>query len=179
MSQLYLTFPIWDAVRPELSWTHYRLLIKVQDIKARTYYLTEAIEQHWSSRKLDRNITTLYYNRLVSSQIPQPVVEEMQEKTKRFDNDKFEFIKNPFVLEFLNLPSNLSYKEKEVEQGIIKHLQSFLLEMGKGFAFVAQQKLIRTETSDFYIDLVFYNYILKCFVIIDIKNDKMTHQDIG
>lgn len=171
--QFYLTFPIRDTVRPELSWSHYRLLIRVENETARKYYLNESISQHWSTRKLDRNISSQFFQRMLSSQ------EVTQELPQEGMVDHRDFIKNPYVLEFLDLPANLTHKKKEIEKAIITHLQSFLLELGKGFAFVAQQKLIRTETSDFFIDLVFYNYLLKCFVIIDIKSSKLTHQDIG
>lgn len=171
--QFYLTFPIRDTVRPELSWSHYRLLIRVENETEREYYLNESISQHWSTRKLDRNISSQFFQRMLSSQ------DTTQSIEKEGIIDNRDFIKNPYILEFLNLPANLTHKEKEIEKAIINHLQSFLLELGKGFAFVAQQKLIRTETSDFFIDLVFYNYLLKCFVIIDIKSSKLTHQDIG
>lgn len=133
----------------------------------------------WSYRTLDRNISTLYYRRLLASQIKEPVVKEMQEKTAAFQNDKLEFIKNPSVLEFLGLPSSKGYTENTLEQAIIDQMQNFLLELGKGFSFVARQQHIKTETQDFYIDLVFYNYILKCFVIIELKTHELTHQDIG
>lgn len=171
--QFFLTFPIRDAVRPELSWSHYRSLIRVENEAARMYYLKEAIAQHWSTRKLDRNISSQFFQRMLSNQ------NSIQAPKKIEEINNLDFIKNPYVLEFLNLPANLTHKEKEIEKAIIHHLQSFLLELGKGFAFVARQKLIRTETSDFFIDLVFYNYLLKCFVIIDIKTTKLTHQDIG
>jgi predicted nuclease of restriction endonuclease-like (RecB) superfamily len=153
--------------------------MRVSNPDARVYYLKEAAEQMWSSRTLDRNISTLYYERLLSSQVKAPVIAEMQEKTKDFQNDVFEFIKNPSVLEFLGLPANKGYTESELEHAIIDQMQHFLLELGKGFAFVDRQKLIRTETSDFYIDLVFYNYMLKCFVIVELKTNNITHQDIG
>lgn len=171
--QFYLIFSIRDTVRPELSWSHYRLLIRIASKKARLFYLKEAIEQHWSTRKLDRNISSQFFQRMLSNQ---NTIQEI-EKTENFGN--LDFIKNPYVLEFLNLPANLTHKEKDIEKAIIAHLESFLLELGRGFAFVARQKLIRTETSDFFIDLVFYNYLLKCFVVIDIKSEKLTHQDIG
>ena len=141
--------------------------------------MKEACEQMWSYRTLDRNISTLYYRRLLASQIKEPVVKEMQEKTAAFQNDKLEFIKNPSVLEFLGLPSSKGYTENTLEQAIIDQMQNFLLELVKGFSFVARQQHIKTETQDFYIDLVFYNYILKCFVIIELKTHELTHQDIG
>ena len=143
------------------------------------YYLKEAANNNWNIKTLDRNISTLYYQRLLSSQIKEPVEKEMLEKTTAFQNDTLEFIKNPSVLEFLNLPANTGYTEAELEKALIDNLQKFLLELGKGYAFVERQQLIRTDTTDFYIDLVFYNYILKCFVIIELKTNKLTHQDIG
>ncbi|MFN8488636.1 MAG: PDDEXK nuclease domain-containing protein [Caldilineaceae bacterium] len=177
--QFYLVFPMRDSLRPELSWSHYRFLMRVENVNARKFYLTEAAEQMWSTRKLDRNISTLYYERLLSSQIKAHVVQEMTAQTQSFENDKYEFIKNPYVLEFLRLPNNLTYTEKVIEEGLLRHLQDFLLELGKGFAFVGRQQLIRTETSDFFVDLVFYNYLLKCFVLLDLKNGRLNHQDIG
>ena len=175
MRQFYLTFPIRDSLRPELTWTHYRTLIRVENNQAREYYLNEAANNQWSVRVLDRNISTLYYDRLLISADKTPVIQEAREET----SDTFEFIKNPYVLEFLNLPQKATYIEKELEQALLDNLQSFLLELGKGFAFVSRQEHIRTETSEFYIDLIFYNYILKCFVLIELKTNKMSHQDIG
>jgi predicted nuclease of restriction endonuclease-like (RecB) superfamily len=153
--------------------------MRVLDKKAQLYYLKEAAVQNWGVRQLERNINTLYYQRLISSQNPEPVEDEMLENTKQFKYDNRDFIRNPTVLEFLNIPTNYAYTEQQLEQSLIDNLQQFLLELGKGFAFVARQKHIRTETSDFFIDLVFYNYILKCFVIIELKTNKITHQDIG
>jgi predicted nuclease of restriction endonuclease-like (RecB) superfamily len=171
--QFYLCFPIRDTVRPELSWSHYRLLIRIEKEDVRLFYIKETIDQHWSTRKLDRNIGSQYYQRILANQ-------SSKELTKEIDRiSNLDFIKNPYVFEFLDLPANLTHKEKTIEKAIIEHLQSFLLELGKGFAFVAQQKLIRTETSDFFIDLVFYNYHLNCFVVIDIKAGKLSHKDIG
>lgn len=177
LRQFYLCFPIWDTVRPELSWSHYRLLIRVSNEKARFYYLTEAAEQHWSYRTLERNYKTLYHERLLSSQQPEPIKIEMQEKTAQLQ--QLDFIKDPYVMEFLQLPANTNYTEKKLEQALLDNLQKFLLELGKGFSFVARQRLIRTETSDFYIDLVFYNYILKCFVIVELKTRAISHADVG
>jgi len=153
--------------------------MRVADYKARHYYLKEAAEQNWGVETLERNINTLYYQRLISSQNQRPEEDEMAENTKNFQHDSRDFIRNPTVLEFLNIPTNYAYTEKHLEQSLINNLQQFLLELGKGFAFVARQKYIRTETTDFFIDLVFYNYILKCFVIIELKTDKISHQDIG
>ena len=180
--KFYLTFPnIKDSAHTcaQLTWSHIRLIMRVENTQARNYYLQETAEQHWSVRTLERNINTLYYQRLLASQRKDIVVEEMQQKTAEFQQDPYEFIKNPAVLEFLNIPTHYAYNENDLEKNLINNLQKFLLELGKGFAFVARQKHIRTETQDFYIDLVFYNYILKCFVIIELKTDKITHQDIG
>lgn len=176
---LFKDFEIWRTVYAKLTWSHFQRVLRVSDEKARGYYLKEASENQWSIRTLDRNISTLYYERLLLSQTTKVVEQEMLDKTKALQKDKFEFIKNPSVLEFLNLPNNKGYTESELESAIIGHLQHFLLELGKGFAFVAQQQLIRTETTDYFIDLVFYNYILKCFVIIDLKTSRITHQDVG
>ncbi|MFC2553071.1 MAG: YhcG family protein [Rodentibacter sp.] len=178
--QFYLMFPnldIWKSVISKLTWTHIQRVLKVSNEQARRYYLTEAAENMWSVRTLDRNISTLYYDRLIHSENKAPVIAEMQEKTKALQVE--EFIKNPTVLEFLNLPTNQAYTEAELEKSLIDNLQKFMLELGKGFAFVSRQEHIRTETSDFFIDLVFYNYILKCFVIVELKTEKLTHQDIG
>lgn len=180
--QFYLTFPNWEDLAhtcAKLNWSQIRLVMRVSDKNAQLYYLKEAAEQNWSVRTLDRNISTLYYQRLISSQKPDLVKQEMLQNTAQLQNNPNDFIKNPTVLEFLNIPSNYSYSEKELEQNLINNLQQFLLELGKGFAFVARQKHIRTETQDFFIDLVFYNYILKCFVIVELKTNKITHQDIG
>ena len=180
--KFYLTFPnIEDFAHmcAQLTWSHIRLIMRVESDQARTYYLQETAQQHWSVRTLERNINTLYYQRLLASQMKEVVKEEMQLKTAEFQQDPHEFIKNPTVLEFLNIPTHYAYNENELETSLINNLQQFLLELGKGFAFVARQKHIRTETQDFFIDLVFYNYILKCFVIVELKTDKITHQDIG
>lgn len=182
MRQFYCTYPnyeIFYTLCSKLTWSHNRLIMRVSNSDARQYYLQEAALQGWSVRTLDRNIATLYYQRLLSSQAKVIVENEMQENTNNFQNDTFEFIKNPAVLEFLNLPTNYSYSEAELEKALIDNLQNFILELGKGFAFVARQQHIKTETADFYIDLVFYNYILKCFVIVELKTHSITHQDIG
>lgn len=162
-----------------MSWSHFERIIRVENLEARNYYIIEAAQQNWGVRTLDRNISTLYFQRLISSQRKEIVQKEMEEKTANFDNKPENFIKNPSVLEFLNLPSNKAYTEHELEQLLIDNIQQFLLELGKGFSFVARQKHIRTETTNFFIDLVFYNYILKCFVIVELKTNKLTHQDIG
>src|SRR5690606_8995691 len=176
--QFYTTFSdeqIFYTLCRKLSWSHNRSIMRVLDKKAQLYYLKEAAEQNWGVRQLERNINTLYYQRLLSSQNPQIIEEEMRENTKDLLYDNRDFIRNPSVLEFLNAPKNYTYTEKQLEQSLIDNLQQFLLELGKGFAFVARQKHIRTESSDFFIDLVFYNYVLKCFVVIELKTDKITH----
>ncbi len=174
-----------SIIRSELTWTHYRMIMRVQNPKAREYYINECANQGWSSRNLERNIQSFYYERILSSKDQQVVISAANDESRlseEVNNQKSkirDFIKDPFVLEFLDLPTNSSYKEKDLENGLIAHLQSFLLELGKGFAFVARQQHIRTEHSDFFIDLVFYNFELKCFVLIDLKTTKLTHQDIG
>ncbi len=177
MKNFYLLFPIRDALRHELSWTHYRCLLNVENPKAREFYMQETIACGWSTRVLDRQIKSLYYERLLSSQNRDAVSAEMQEKTGGLQPD--EFLKDPYVLEFLQIKDNKTYLESELEQALIDKLNEFLLELGKGFAFVGRQKRISTESKHFYLDLVFYNYILKCFVLIDLKVGELTHQDIG
>ena len=163
----------------KLSWTHYRILLQVHDETARKWYEKEAYEQTWSVRTLQRNIDTQYYYRMLQSQDKKAVKSEMKEKTSSYQNDKLEFIKNPVVVEFLGLTPDISFNETKLESSIITNLQKFLMEMGKGYAFVARQQHIHTEKQDYYIDLVFYNYILKCFVLIDLKTERITHQDVG
>jgi predicted nuclease of restriction endonuclease-like (RecB) superfamily len=170
---------IWRTAFAKLTWSHFERIIRVENEAARNYYLTEAAKHNWSVRTLDRNISTLYYHRLISSQKKELVENEMNEKSAEENQNPDDFIKNPTVLEFLKLPTSKAYTERELEQTLIDNLQQFLLELGKGFSFVARQKHIRTETQDFFIDLVFYNYILKCFVIIELKTTKLNHQDIG
>ncbi|MCJ8498139.1 PDDEXK nuclease domain-containing protein [Chryseobacterium salipaludis] len=180
--QFYLTFSTGKElaqVCAKLNWSHARLLMRINNKEARAYYLKEATEQNWSVRTLERNISTLYYQRLLSSQQKDLVEQEMKENTGAQAERIDDFIKNPSVLEFLQLPTSYAYTEAQLEQKLIDNLQQFLLELGKGFAFVARQKHIRTETQDFFIDLVFYNYILKCFVIVELKTNKLSHQDIG
>ena len=181
MRKFYLAFSKMNALRSELSWTHYRSLSRVANPEARAWYEREAAEQGWSSRTLDRNISTQYYHRLLQSQdSKKPAVEsEMRRLTAPLQHDRLEFVKNPVVAEFLGLAPNTDFQESELEGAIITHLQKFLLELGKGYAFVARQQHIRTEMNDFYIDLVFYNYVLKCFVLIDLKTGQRAHQDIG
>lgn len=175
--QFYLTFPIRNALRSELSWTHYRLLLRVEKEKARGFYLSEAINSKWSTRELERQINSLLYERLALSKDKQKVLELAGEgQLVRTPQD---LIKDPFVLEFLNVAEPHALREKDLEQGLIDHLQTFLLELGRGFAFVGRQKRITIDGDHFYIDLVFYNYLLKCFVLVDLKIGKLTHGDIG
>ena len=162
-----------------LPWSHYERLIRVEDKKAREWYAKEAFEQGWSFRTLNRNINTLYYERLLMSKKKQPVVNEMQDKTKAYQQDKLEYIKSPVVMEFLGLHSDSSLKESKLESAIIDNLEKFLMEMGKGYALVARQQHIRTEENDYYIDLVFYNYLIKSFILVDLKVNRITYQDVG
>ena len=178
MRQFYLTFPKSYALRSELSWTHYRLLMRVENENARNFYIEEAIKSNWSTRQLERQITTLFYERILSSKNKEKVSQEIY-KLEPKKNRPEDIIKDPYVLEFLGLPENIDFLEKNLEQSIINHLQKFLLELGRGFSFVARQKRITFDGRHFYIDLVFYNYILKCFVLIDLKLGDLTHQDLG
>ena len=162
-----------------LPWSHYERLIRVEDKKAREWYAKEAFNEGWSYRTLNRNINTLYYERLLMSTKKQPVVKEMQDKTKAYQQDKLEYIKSPVVLEFLGLPEDTSLAESKLETAIINNLEKFLMEMGKGYALVARQQHIRTEENDYYIDLVFYNYLIKSFILVDLKVNRITYQDVG
>lgn len=177
MRQFYHTFPIRHALRDKLGWTHYRLIMKVPDENARDFYIDECIKSNWSTRQLERQIHTHFYERLLSSQNKETVAAEIQ-KTAPAPEPK-DFIKNPYILEFLNITPTPELYEKDLETFLINHLQSFLLEMGRGFSFVARQKRISFDDRDFYIDLVFYHYILKCFVLIDLKMGDLVHQDLG
>jgi len=202
--KFYFCFPIWNAMRSksssqnnrekasnadspeilyalrrELTWTHYRLLMRVEKSEARAWYLNEAADQNWSTRVLERQINSLYYERLKMSRDKKAVIEEMQEKTKPLVATPQDFIKDPYVLEFLGLKDNPGFRESDLEQAIIGKLQAFMLELGKGFAFVARQERLTLDGDHFYIDLVFYHTILKCFVIVELKTGKLTHQDLG
>lgn len=179
MRRFYLAFPIWNAVRTELSWTHYRHLLPIESETAREWYMHEAVTQGWSSRALERQINTLYYERLLASQDKAAVIAETHANTQPLNRNPREFVRDPVMLEFLGLPGTGRLLESELEQNLMTKLQAFLLELGKGFAFVARQQRISTENKDFYIDLVFYNYLLKCFVLFDLKTGELTHQDIG
>jgi len=169
--------PIRSALRTELSWTHIRLLLKVDDAAARDWYMNEAADQHWSTRQLDRQISVLYYERLRASRDKAYVRQEADEKRAAVAPEHF--IRDPYVLEFLALKDYPGLRETGVEQAIIDNIQTFLLELGTGFSFVARQQRMRFDDQDFYIDLVFYNYVLRCFVLVDLKAGKLTHQDVG
>ena len=177
MRQFYLTFPNGHALRDELSWTHYRLLMKVENDNAREFYMQEAVKSQWSTRQLERQINSFFYERLLSSKNKKQVAAEIQtlEPVKKPED----IIRDPYVLEFLGLSSNDDFYENDLEHALITHLQKFLLELGRGFSFVARQKRITFDGRHFRIDLVFYNYILKCFVLIDLKVGDLTHQDLG
>jgi predicted nuclease of restriction endonuclease-like (RecB) superfamily len=177
MRAFFQYFPNWNAVRSELSWTHYRLLLRVDTPAARLWYMQEAAAQNWSTRVLERQIGTLYYDRLLSSPDKDGLLAET-EQTLQTQTPR-DFVRDPVMLEFLGLPETGRLLEAELERALMDKLQQFLLELGKGFAFVARQQRISTETQDFYIDLVFYNYLLKCFVLIDLKTGHLAHQDIG
>lgn len=175
----YQTFPNLDTLRlNSLSWSHYRILLQVENAEARSWYEKEAAAEIWSTRTLQRNVSSQYYERTLLSQHKELVKSEMQELAKPLQR-KLEFIKNPVVTEFLGLSQNNDFTESKLESAIISNIQKFLMELGKGYAFVARQQHIHTEKEDYYIDLVFYNYILKCFVLIDLKTSKITHQDVG
>jgi predicted nuclease of restriction endonuclease-like (RecB) superfamily len=177
MRQFYITYQKSHALRDQLSWTHYRLLLKVEREEARNFYMHETVNNNWSTRELERQINSLLFERIALSREKDEVLEiakRGQQITKHSD-----LVKDPYVLEFLELQENKHLLEKELEQSLIDHLQEFLLELGKGFSFVARQKRITVENDHFYIDLVFYNYILKCFFLIDLKIGKLSHKDIG
>jgi len=179
MRQFYNLFPIRSTLCSKLSWSHYRLIIRLKDKNARDWYMKESVESNWSVRALERQIGTHYYERLLSSREKDGLKLEAKENTKDLQLSPKDLIKDPYVLEFLELKQNSSFYESELETALIGKIQEFLLELGRGFAFVARQKRIKTEHSDFYIDLVFYNYILKCFVVVDLKIGKLTHQAVG
>ncbi len=178
MRAFYQAFPIWNAVRSELSWTHYRMLIKVENPDARAYYMEECAKGNWSTRQLERQINSFCYERVLSSRDKDAVVSEVLRKEPSSTPE--DFIKDPYVLvEFVGIKQNPNVYEKDLESALINEMERFMLELGRGFAFVARQKHLDLEGEHFYIDLVFYNFLLKCFVLIDIKTDKLTHQDIG
>lgn len=177
MKKFYLVFPNTNALRSQLTWTHYQSLLRVENENARNWYIEEAIKEHWSSRQLDRQISTMYYERLLSSQDRKSVITEANDKLSLVIPE--DFIKDPYVLEFLDLKNYPALRESDLESALIDNLQEFLLELGRGFCFVSRQKLMRYEDDDFYIDLVFYHSILKCYVLIDLKLGRLTHGDVG
>lgn len=179
MRKFYVKFPNSHALRDQLSWTHYRLLLKVDDDKKREFYIDECIKSNWSTRQLERQINSFYYERLLSTQDSDK--EEVRNEIKEVEQSKSinDVVKDPYILEFLNLKENKKFLERDLEQGLMDNLQEFLLELGKGFSFVGRQRRITADGEHFYVDLVFYNYLLKCFVLIDLKLGKLTHQDIG
>jgi predicted nuclease of restriction endonuclease-like (RecB) superfamily len=181
--QFHLIFSLEEirsAPRSELTWTHFRSLMRVANVDARRWYADEAAREHWSARALDRQIGTMFYQRLLSSQDKAGIEAEARDLiAAQAAPTPRDFIRDPYVLEFLGAQPGAGLYEKDLEQGLLDQLQSFLLELGKGFAFVARQKHLRVEDEDCFIDLVFYNYLLKCFVLIDLKVGKLAHQDVG
>ncbi len=183
--QFYLQNPDWEILHPRvqnLTWSHFKILLRENNKSAREWYLNEATKQMWSKRTLDRNVGSQYYHRLLSSPSKAEVISEMERLTSPLndsDTNPEDFIKSPIVTEFLGLSKDCSYTETSLESALISHLQQFLMELGKGYAFVERQQHIVTDTDDYFIDLVFYNYLMKCFVLIDLKTTKITHQDVG
>ena len=177
MRRFYLAFPIRQTLSAELSWSHYLLLMKVENETERKFYFEETAKSGWSVRQLQRQINTMFYQRILASRDKESVAAEIQTTEPKPEYERI--IKDPYVLEFLDLPANEHYYESTLEQALIDHLQKFLLELGRGFSFVARQKHFNIDGRHFYIDLVFYNYILKCFVLIDLKTGDLAHQDIG
>ena len=177
--QFYLQFPKWDAVRPELSWTHYRSLIRVENELARLYYMNEAAAQHWGTRALDSQIERLTYERMLSSQNKLTIKSNEDTASRQAQFTPADIVKDPYILDFAGLPSGVNYYEKDLETALINNIQKFLLELGRGFSFVARQYRFKTDNSNYFVDLVFYNFILKCFVLIDLKVGEVTYQDIG
>ncbi len=177
--EFFPDFEIVNACVHNLSWTHFRALLRVDGENARVWYLKEASEEGWSSRTLDRNIATQYYFRLLQAPKKEAVIDEMKEKTATLQKSGYELVKNPVIAEFLGFKNEDTYLESDLESAILTHIRDFLMEMGRGFAFVARQQHIVTDTEDYFIDLVFYNIELKCYVLIDLKMGKVTHQDVG
>ena len=177
MKKFYILFPNTHALRAQLTWTHYRALLRVEDEAARNWYMEECVRAAWSSRQLERQISTLYYERLLSSRDKAPVTAEAEALLAPLAAE--DFIRDPYVLDFLDLKDYPALRESDLEQALIDKLQDFLLELGRGFCFVARQKRMRFDDEDFYLDLVFYHSILKCHVLIDLKIGKLTHGDVG
>ena len=180
--KFYQCFPDIEIVNScvhNLTWTHFRSLLRVADEDARVWYMSEAAHENWNVRMLDRNISTQYYHRLLQSPKKEAVIAEMKRKNNQLPKTHFELVKSPVVAEFLGFKAEGSYLESDLESAILSHIRDFLMEMGRGFAFVARQQHIVTETEDYFIDLVFYNIELKCYVLVDLKMGKITHQDVG
>ena len=177
MRKFYRCFPIRDTLCPELSWSHYRTLMRISDEKIRRFYMEECAKSAWSVRQLERQINTMYYQRILASRDKAAVSEEIEKLEPKPEYEKI--VKDPYVMEFLQIKPDTHVFESDLEQALIDHLQQFLLELGRGFSFVSRQKRFTLDGQNFYIDLVFYNYILKCFVLIDLKMDVLTHQDLG
>lgn len=178
MRRFYLAFDKRETVSLELSWSHYNVLSRIESPTAREWYQQEAVSQNWSVRALERQIGTLYYERLLASKDKSLVEQEAEQKIQPLATTAKEYLRDPYILDFLNLQDK-TYQESDLEQAIISNLQQFLLELGKGFAFVERQQRIRFDDEDFYIDLVFYNFKLKCFLLVDLKIGKLKHQDVG
>jgi predicted nuclease of restriction endonuclease-like (RecB) superfamily len=175
--QFYRIFPIVNALRSQFSWTHYRFLIRIDNPDKRAFYIAEAEKNNWAARQLERQINSQLFERMLLSNDVQSLLEIA--RAEKLPSDAKEIIKDPMVLEFLGLKKEATYYEKDLESTIITHLQDFLLELGNGFSFVARQKRIHLDGDEYFVDLVFYNRLLQCFVIIEIKTNKLTHQDIG
>jgi predicted nuclease of restriction endonuclease-like (RecB) superfamily len=178
MRRFYLVYPIQETLSLKLSWSHYCVLARIENKQARAWYENECIANHWSVRALERQISTLYYERLLASSDKAAVIAEANEKTTPLQTDVKHYLRDPYILDFLNLPTSTAL-ESTIEQALLDNLQKFLLELGRGFAFVSRQQRLSVEEQDFYLDLVFYNFKLKCFLLIDIKVGKLTHQDVG
>ena len=179
MRKFYLSFPIWNTVRSELSWSHYRILIQIEELHIRDFYMQEAIKGNWSVRQLERQISTCAYSRVVANKSVVQKFDNVDETTAIINYASNTVIKDPYMLEFLGLDNNAKYLEKDLEDALINHLQKFLLELGRGFCFVARQKRISYDSEHYFIDLVFYNSILKCYVVIDLKTTKLSHEALG
>lgn len=178
MRRLYLAYPIQETLSLKLSWSHHCKILRIENPVARAWYANECIANHWSVRALERQIDKLYYERLLASRDQAPVMQEAAAHTRALQTDIKHYLRDPYILDFLNLPTT-AVLESTIEQGLIDNLQQFLLELGRGFAFVARQQKLSVEDQSFYLDLVFYNFKLKCFLLIDLKLGKLTHQDVG
>ena len=179
MRKFYLMFQIWDTVCRELNWSHYRLLIRIENFKIREFYMKEAIKGNWSVRQLERQISSCTYSRVLKHKQEVEIIEGIDEESQSVTYDPNTVIKDPYMLEFLGLDSNSKYLEKDLEKALIDHLQKFLLELGRGFCFVERQKRISFDDEHYFIDLVFYNSILKCYVVIDLKTGKLGYDHLA